>query len=30
MIQSAPRFLVLQSAQEQEWKGVLAQMPQHD
>jgi sugar O-acyltransferase (sialic acid O-acetyltransferase NeuD family) len=30
MIQSAPRFLVLQSAQEEEWKGVLAQMPQHD
>ena len=26
MIQSAPRFLVLQSAHEQEWKGVLAQM----
>jgi sugar O-acyltransferase (sialic acid O-acetyltransferase NeuD family) len=30
MIQSAPRFLVLPSAQEQEWKGVLAQVAQHD
>jgi len=30
MIQGAPRFRVLQCAQEQEWKGVLAQVAQHD
>lgn len=30
MIQGAPRFLVLQSSQEQEWNGVLAQVAQHD
>ncbi|HUP35368.1 MAG TPA: NeuD/PglB/VioB family sugar acetyltransferase [Candidatus Limnocylindria bacterium] len=30
MIQSAPRFLVLQSAQEQEWNGVLAQVARRD
>lgn len=30
MIQGAPRFLVLQSSQEQEWNGVLARVAQHD
>ncbi len=30
MMQGAPRFLVLQSSQEQEWNGVLAQVAQHD
>lgn len=30
MIQGAPRLLVLQSAQEPEWKGVLARVIQHD
>ena len=30
MRQTASRFLVLQTAQEQEWKGVLAQVAQHD
>lgn len=30
MTPDAPRFRVLQTAQEQEWKGVLAQVTQHD
>jgi len=30
MIRSAPRFLVRQSAREQEWNGVLAQVAKHD
>ena len=30
MTPAAPRFLVLQTAQEQEWNGVLARVAQHD
>ena len=30
MIRSAPRFVVRQSAREQEWNGVLAQVAKHD
>lgn len=30
MLQGAPRFLILQTGQEQEWKGVLARVAQHD